>query len=70
MEEYRALNFVVRYDPSICTHAANCVHGLPKVFDIARQPWVDVTGAPAAEIQRQVAACPSGALHFVRVEEK
>lgn len=64
MQEYRASSFVVRYDPDICTHAANCVRGLPAVFDVARQPWVNVEAAAAEVVERQVAQCPSGALTF------
>jgi uncharacterized Fe-S cluster protein YjdI len=67
MQEYRAATFVVRYDPEVCTHAAKCVHGLPAVFDVSRKPWVDVSGATADAIERQVAACPSGALSFEKL---
>lgn len=68
MQEYRAATFVVRYDPNVCTHAAKCVRGLPGVFDVNRKPWIAVTGAPADQIERQVQACPSGALSFERLE--
>jgi uncharacterized Fe-S cluster protein YjdI len=68
MQEYRASTFVVRYDPNVCTHAAKCVRGLPAVFDVGRKPWVTVAGAPAGDIERQVRACPSGALSFERLE--
>jgi uncharacterized Fe-S cluster protein YjdI len=64
MQEYRSSSFVVRYDPEICTHAANCVSQLPSVFDVSKQPWIDVDGADAARIEAQVRACPSGALAF------
>ena len=67
MQEYRTSAFIVRYDPAICTHAANCVRGLPAVFDVNQKPWVNVNGAPAEAIRRQVAACPSGALSFALV---
>jgi uncharacterized Fe-S cluster protein YjdI len=67
MQEYRAARFVVRYDPDICIHAANCVRELPAVFDVNRSPWVSVEGAPADRIAQQVAACPSGALTFERL---
>jgi uncharacterized Fe-S cluster protein YjdI len=67
MQEYRAATFVVRYDPAICTHAANCVRQLPEVFDVSRSPWVKVDGAPEERVARQVAACPSGALTFERL---
>lgn len=61
-EEYRAASYVVRYDRSVCTHAAKCVRGLPAVFDASRTPWIAADGAPLADIRRQVAECPSGAL--------
>jgi uncharacterized Fe-S cluster protein YjdI len=67
MQEYRSATFVVRYDPDICTHAANCVSQLPSVFDVNRKPWVNVDGADAARVEAQVNACPSGALTFVRL---
>lgn len=66
MQEYRGSTFIVRYDPAVCTHAANCVRGLPLVFDVARTPWVNLTAAEGGTIERQVAACPSGALTFER----
>jgi uncharacterized Fe-S cluster protein YjdI len=69
MPEYRATEFVVRYDPTVCTHAANCVRGLPAVFDIDRTPWIDLNGADAEAVRRQVARCPSGALTFESLRE-
>lgn len=36
------------------------------MFDVARKPWVTV--ASADEIERQVSACPSGALSFERLD--
>jgi uncharacterized Fe-S cluster protein YjdI len=64
MPDYRNDTIRVRYDSKVCTQAAECVKGLPSVFDVDRKPWVNVDGAPVAEIKRQVAACPSGALSF------
>jgi uncharacterized Fe-S cluster protein YjdI len=58
----------VRYDPQVCTHAAECVRGLPAVFDISKQPWVNVDGAPVEDIKRQVNACPSGTLSYELVK--
>jgi uncharacterized Fe-S cluster protein YjdI len=67
MQEYRSKTFVVRYDPNICTHAANCVSRLPEVFDVNRKPWVNVDGADAGTIETQVKDCPSGALSFMNI---
>lgn len=64
MQEYRGKDFVVAFDPNVCTHSANCVRGLRSVFDVNRRPWVDVNGADRDTIAAQIAKCPSGALRF------
>lgn len=60
----------VSFDGELCEHAAECVRGLPAVFDTGRRPWIDprVADTPAsAELLREVVGrCPSGAL---RIEE-
>ncbi|HVC20561.1 MAG TPA: (4Fe-4S)-binding protein [Vicinamibacterales bacterium] len=62
MQEFQNDAIIVRYDPRVCTHSGHCVRGLASVFDVSRQPWIDVNGAAAEAIARQVAQCPSGAL--------
>jgi uncharacterized Fe-S cluster protein YjdI len=69
MNEHRNSRIVVRYDASVCTHAGNCVKGLPAVFDVNRTPWIDVDAADAANIIQTIRACPSGALTFELVGE-
>jgi uncharacterized Fe-S cluster protein YjdI len=66
LQSYEGEGITVTFDPNICTHSANCVRGLPAVFDTRRQRWVDVTAATADEIAAQVAKCPSGALQVRR----
>lgn len=60
----------VSFDGAICQHSANCVQGMPAVFDTARRPWIDPsradTAAHAARLREVVGRCPSGAL---RIEE-
>ncbi|MCU0308247.1 MAG: (4Fe-4S)-binding protein [Thermoleophilia bacterium] len=56
----------VTFEGSRCIHAAECVRGLPAVFDTARRPWIQPAGAPADEIARVVARCPTGALRMTR----
>lgn len=58
----------VTFDARRCIHAAECVRGLPSVFDTARKPWVDPNGAPANEIAEAVLGCPSGALSCERLD--
>lgn len=52
----------VVWKPDVCIHAANCVNGLPGVFDAKAKPWINMDGANTAEIVAQVKKCPSGAL--------
>lgn len=58
--------FTVEWYAERCIHSGNCVRALREVFDTERRPWVDITAAPADEIERAVLSCPSGALRFVR----
>lgn len=34
VQEYKGNEIIVRYDPKVCIHAAECVKRLPQVFDI------------------------------------
>ncbi|MCG8348901.1 MAG: CDGSH iron-sulfur domain-containing protein [Chloroflexales bacterium] len=56
----------VTYDAKRCIHAAECVRGLPAVFDTAQKPWVQPESAAANEVAAVVLRCPTGALHFER----
>ena len=64
MQEYRNDKIVVRYDPKICIHAGDCVRGLPNVFDVGKEPWINVDGSSPEAIAEQVKKCPSGALSY------
>lgn len=64
MKEYRTQDIVIYWDPDRCTHSANCINGLPGVFDLAKRPWVNVAGAAPEEIIRIIDTCPSGALQY------
>jgi CDGSH-type Zn-finger protein/uncharacterized Fe-S cluster protein YjdI len=65
---YRGAGVVVRYDAGVCTHAAECVRGLPAVFNTRKVPWVQPDHASVEEVLAVVARCPSGALSAERVE--
>ena len=60
----------VLYDSKRCIHVAECVNGLPQVFDPKRRPWVDTAAAPAQQIEDVIRRCPTGALQFERVDGK
>jgi uncharacterized Fe-S cluster protein YjdI len=58
----------VSFDAEVCRHAAECVRGMPEVFDVSRRPWIDPTQAhtedTAQALRRVVGRCPSGALRI------
>lgn len=65
---YDGDGITVNYDAHRCLHAAECVHGLPSVFDVARRPWATPGHAPADEVADVVRRCPSGALRYHRTD--
>lgn len=65
---YRSDTIEVTYDLKRCIHAAECVRGLPAVFDTKRRPWIQPAAAPADAIADVVMRCPTGALHFTRLD--
>jgi CDGSH-type Zn-finger protein/uncharacterized Fe-S cluster protein YjdI len=58
----------VTFDGPRCIHAAECVRGLPAVFERNRRPWILPDGAPAAEVAAVIERCPTGALHYERLD--
>jgi uncharacterized Fe-S cluster protein YjdI len=62
--EYSNGDVTVIWKPDLCSHSANCVKGLPTVFNVRRKPWIDAHAATSQEIVEQVSKCPSGALSY------
>lgn len=58
----------VTWEPSFCIHSARCIDGAPTVFDPKRRPWIEIDAEPADTIAEVVARCPTGALHFRRLD--
>ena len=65
---YSAPGATVYYDRGRCLHFAECVRGLPEVFDVKKRPWIQPENASAEQVAEVVRRCPSGALHY-RLEE-
>ena len=55
-------DITVFWDSDKCRHAKKCVTGCPKVFDIQRKPWIDISRDENANIWKAISECPSGAL--------
>lgn len=63
---YRTDEVTVYWKPALCIHSANCLNGLPKVFDVHRKPWIKPEEGTTADIIRVVNTCPSRALTYLR----
>ena len=53
IKEYEAPDILVRFDTKRCIHAAECVHGLPAVFDANRRPCGPDDVALPGEVRRR-----------------
>ena len=62
--EYPAPGIVVTWEPTRCQHAAECVGGLPHVFDPQQRPWISATEATVDELVMVIDRCPSFALGY------
>ncbi|WP_330302113.1 MULTISPECIES: (4Fe-4S)-binding protein [unclassified Streptomyces] len=61
---YQGQSITVTFEAGRCLHAAECVHGLPEVFDTEKRPWIRPDGATAERAAEVVRRCPSGALQY------
>jgi uncharacterized Fe-S cluster protein YjdI/CDGSH-type Zn-finger protein len=66
---YQTSEIAVLWEPRLCIHAGNCFRGLPEVFQPESRPWVRVEAATADKIAEVVMTCPTGALHFERLDD-
>ncbi|MFC8506522.1 (4Fe-4S)-binding protein [Streptomyces sp. NPDC057411] len=64
IKEYDGEGITVTYEPRRCLHAAECLQGLPSVFDLAKRPWVQPDQAAPDLVAEIVRRCPSGALQY------
>ncbi len=65
---YRGGQIIVRFTIDRCTHVAECLIGLPDVFDTRRQPWISPDAASPDEVAEVIERCPTGALHYKRLD--
>lgn len=63
-KEYSKDGLTVVWQAHKCQHSANCVKGLPGVFNPKNKPWINVEGADSETIKSQIDKCPSGALSY------
>ena len=66
MKRYEGDGITITWSSERCIHSAECVRGLPGVFDTDKRPWIDARGGSADEIATVIDRCPSGALGYER----
>ena len=62
--KYPGVDVSVSYDLKRCIHAAECVKGLPQVFDPNKKPWIEPDQAGMVELAEVIVRCPTGALKY------
>jgi CDGSH-type Zn-finger protein len=63
-EDYEGEKVTIHDNRGVCAHAGRCTDGLPGVFRLKQEPWIDPREAPAEEIVQTIRKCPSGALSY------
>ena len=64
VKRYEGQEIEVTYDTARCLHAAECVRGMPAVFDTAKRPWVAPDNGEPEALATVIRRCPTGALHY------
>lgn len=64
LDDYVGMEITIHDDRGICSHAGFCTDGLPKVFRMRTEPWIEPNGASFEEIVETIRKCPSGALSY------
>jgi uncharacterized Fe-S cluster protein YjdI/CDGSH-type Zn-finger protein len=65
---YLGAKVEISFDADLCIHAAECVRGLPSVFDRNRRPWILADNASREESITIIDRCPSGALQHRQLD--
>ena len=63
-EEYAAAGITIHDNRGLCAHAGRCTDGLPEVFRLRQEPFIDPEVGSPDEIVRTINQCPSGALSY------
>ena len=66
--EYANDAIAVQWEPRLCIHTRACIAALPDVFLPEERPWVRLEGADADRVADAVRRCPTGALHYRRLD--
>lgn len=63
-DNYVGSKITIHDNRAICAHAGLCTDGLPAVWRMGVEPWIDADGGEVDAIIETVEKCPSGALSY------
>jgi len=63
-QRYRGKGITIHDNRALCAHSGICTDGLPGVFRLGQEPWIEAGGANAAAAIAIIQRCPSGALSY------
>jgi CDGSH-type Zn-finger protein len=63
-DNYVGKTITIHDNRGICAHSGICSDGLPLVFRLKREPWIDPDAADAKAVMDIIMKCPSGALSY------
>jgi len=66
VKEFSNGEITVFWQADQCIHSANCVIGLPPVFNTKKRPWINIHASDSKEIMRIIDTCPSRALTYLK----
>ncbi|MBW6513418.1 MAG: CDGSH iron-sulfur domain-containing protein [Candidatus Syntrophosphaera sp.] len=64
VDDYKGQKITIHDDRGICAHVGFCTDGLPKVFRMGVEPWIDPDAETVEKIIATIKKCPSGALSY------
>lgn len=63
-DTYVGKKITIHDNRGICAHVGYCTSGLPRVFRMGVEPWIDADAETTEKIIETVKKCPSGALSY------
>ena len=64
VDNYAGKAVTIRDNRGICAHIGHCTDGLPDVFRMKTEPWIDPDATDKEKIISTIKQCPSGALSY------
>ncbi len=63
-DDYAGKEITIHDNRGVCAHAGRCTDGLPRVWRMGTEPWIDPDAADPESIIETIRRCPSGALSY------